>query len=100
MSDPSRRNKDRRVNTPSAVVVAERKQSTKNMIEAKVLSQKPMIDWINAISRSDEEMTRGQEDLIAHLINDHGYENLIHPILKAKYLAKKAVRAQCPVLGN
>jgi hypothetical protein len=60
------------------------------------LADAPMNHWQKEINQSDIEMSRGQEDLITHLIEDHGYGNLIHPILKAKWLAKRAIRARSP----
>jgi len=93
VNEQSRRAKDRRVNTP----LVEEAKSAKDTVEAKVLNDKPITSWIDAISQSDEGMSRGQEDLITHLIDDHGYGELIHPVLKARYLAKRAIRARYPM---
>ncbi len=59
-------------------------------------SDDSMDHWLREMDQSDADMPRAQEDLLTHLIEDHGYGSLIHPMLKAKYDKKKKLRANSP----
>lgn len=77
--------------------VADRRVDTSfSKAEAKVRADNQMGIWLREMSLSDTDMSRGQEDLLTHLIEDHGYGNLIHPILKAKWDRKKELRSRSP----
>ncbi len=64
--------------------------------ETAMESNDSMDHWLREMDQSDVEMPRAQEDLLTHLIEDHGYGKLIHPMLKAKYDKKKKLRANSP----
>lgn len=64
--------------------------------ETAMESDDSMDHWLREMGQSDIVMSRAQEDLLTHLIEDHGYGNLIHPMLKAKYDEKKRLRAGSP----
>lgn len=57
-------------------------------------SDKIMNDWIQEMTQSDVEITRGQEDLIDHLINDH--IQMVDPVIKARRDNKKEIRSRRP----
>lgn len=63
-------------------------------MEAKAIAEQPMNDWIQEMNQSDAEMTREQEDLIDHLINDH--VQTVNSVIKARQDKKKEIRSRRP----
>lgn len=69
--------------------------NTNRIIDEKIrLAKQPMNDWIQEMTQSDKEITRGQEDLIDHLINDH--VQIVNPVIKARRDKKKEIRSRRP----
>lgn len=62
--------------------------------ESKILTEQPMNDWIQEMTQSDVEITREQEDLIDHLIDDH--VQIVNPVIKARRDKKKEIRSRRP----
>lgn len=57
-------------------------------------NDKIMNDWIQEMTQSDAEITREQEDLIDHLIDDH--VQIVNPVIKARRDKKKEIRSRRP----
>lgn len=56
-------------------------------------SDDSMDHWLREMEQSDIAMCRVQEDLLTHLIKDHGYGEIIHPTLMAKWANKRTLRS-------
>ncbi len=96
-----KRKADRRIETVEEQVKIVKKQvkplypGEETIVESDG-SNESMDHWLYEMAQSDVDMPRAQEDLLTHLIEDHGYGVLIHPMLKAKYDEKKKLRAKSP----
>ncbi len=56
-------------------------------------SDDSMDHWLREMEQSDIAMSRAQEDLLTHLIDDHGYGEKIHPTIMAKWANKRTLRS-------
>lgn len=77
------------------IQLTEAENTAKDTKETEVLLKKLMNDWERNMYQSDAEMTRYQEDLIDHLINDHN--QIVDHVLEARRDKKKEMRSRKPI---